>query len=355
MNPISPQAAWSQVLDYMKEAGEEISKRTQGDPIAEAEGCRFLSRLFSSMRLFLLEQNPMRPDFVPVMTPARKFFADNPDTLYHRAPLRDDLTYRVTGLRGTCAYLSFCVYAIVDGRTQIVSDLSDKDLKTNDDGSFEIELSPERNSDASNWMKLDTGVRSLVTRQYYLDRDREQPADYAIECLNHPANPVVLSPETAALPLQLLHGTLQRAVKATLDASDAWSREPNTISFDSDAGGLADLFPTPDNQYTGGWFDLAENDALLLTLQPPDCRYWNVHLLTPWLESLDAWCGVSCLNVAQAVPESDGSVKLTIAHRDPGTPNWLDTGGRRTGCFAFRWLQAGTLPPPPKCELRSLV
>ena len=235
-----------------------------------------------------------------------------------------------------------------------MSDLSDRDLKIDEDGRFQIELSPERDSDATNWMKLDTGVRSLVVRQYYLDREREQPADYAIECLNPPANPVAPSPETAALPLQLLLGTMQRAVKATLDASDAWSRKPNTISFDSDAGGLADLFPTPDNQYTGGWFDLNENDALVLTLQPPDCRYWNVHLLTPWLESFDARCGVSCLNMAQAVSESDGSVRFTIAHRDPGTPNWLETGGRRTGCFAFRWLQAGTLPPPPTCELRSV-
>ena len=217
MNPISPQAAWSQVLDYMKEAGEEISKRTQGDPIAEAEGCRFLSRLFSSMRLFLLEQNPMRPDFVPVMTPARKFFADNPDTLYHRAPLRDDLTYRVTGLRGTCAYLSFCVYAIVDGRTQIVSDLSDKDLKTNDDGSFEIELSPERNSDASNWMKLDTGVRSLANTTWIVIANslrimllsasitlpipssyHRKPLPYPCSCSTAPCNGLSRPPSTQA-------------------------------------------------------------------------------------------------------------------------------------------------------------
>ncbi len=346
---ISPVEAWSEVLDYLDVAGHEISQRVSGDPAAEAEGCRFLSRLFASMRLFLLEQDPQHPDFVPVMTPTRKFFADNPDTLYHRSPVREDLVYRVTGNVGRCTYLSFCVYAVGEKGTRIVSDLPDGELKTNADGDFEIVLSAEEPKvSASNWMKLEPGVRSLVTRQYYLDRARETPARYEIACVGSRGSAPTAPP--AGQQFRMLRDTLERAVKATLRAGDAWSAKPNTISFASDAQGVADLFPTPDNQYTGGWFRLDPEEALVLTIEPPDCRYWNVHLLTRWLESLDGRRACVSFNKSQTVLQKDGTARFIIAARDPGLPNWLDTGGRAEGCFAFRWLQAETTPPTPRCE-----
>ncbi len=343
-------AAWAALMDYLKEAGEMIVERCGGDPVGEAEGCRFLGRLWASMRLFLIEQDPARPDFVPVMTSTRKFFADNPDTLYHRAAVREDLRYRVTGRRGDCAYLSFCLYAVGPEGTRIVSDLSDRDLETDADGRFEVILSRERDEDLpeGNWMKLEPGVRSLVVRQYYLNRERETPASYEISCES--------SPETVASTLsgatfRALRNTLERAVGATLKAGDVWSSEANTVSFASDAAGVADLFPTPDNQYAGGWFSLESGQGLQLILEPPDCRYWNVHLMSRWLESFDPQRGPVSLNKAQAVLEADGSARFVIAGRDPGVPNWLDTGGRPEGFFVFRWLQAPEAPATPQCRV----
>lgn len=351
-NPPQMTDAWAGLLECLQSASGKITERCQGDPVAEAEGHRFLSRIWASMRLFFLEQDPERPTFVPVMTEARKFFADNPDTLYHRAPIRKDLALRISGNVGQCTYLSFCVYAAGENGTRIVSDLSDRDLVTDAAGNFEIEVSATPDPERPNQMALAPGVRSLVVRQYYLDRDAETPATLRIERLN--GSRAAAGPSAASF--LMLRGALERGIAATLRAGDAWSKVPNTISFSSDAGELADLFPTPDNQYTGGWFHLEENQALVVTVRPPDCRYWNVHLLSRWLESLapTADGGAVCLNKAHAQLEGDGSARFVIASRDPGMPNWLDTGGRKEGCFAFRWLQSETRPPTPQCEVVEL-
>ncbi len=45
--------------------------------------------------------------------------------------------------------------------------------------------------------------------------------------------------------------------------------------------------------------------------------------------------------------EVDGTFRIVVAHRDPGTPNWLDASGHAEGSVVFRWLLAeGDLPRP---------
>ncbi len=341
--------AWIEVLAALQEASEAVVKRTIGDPAAEAVGHRFVSRLFASMRLFALEQDASRPSFVPVMSTQRKFFADNPDTTYHRTPVRADLSYRITGTRGSCEYLSFCVYAVSEEGTSIVSNLADSDLELDENGHFEIMVSVERPADAPNWMALAPGVRSLVARQYFLDRDTEIAPTYSIECITSSDQSV--PPE---MPYIGLRDSFSRAMKATLLAHDAWSKQPNQVSFESGAADVINLFPTPDNQYAGGWFALEPEHAVVVTVQPPDCRYWSVQLLSPWLESVDSDVGTAIINKRNAQLTGDNRIRFVIATTDPGEPNWLHPGQLQAGCFVFRWMQAEQAPAKPTCELIAL-
>ena len=129
------------------------------------------------------------------------------------------------------------------------------------------------------------------------------------------------------------------SVTRTLKAATAeWIQRPNGISFDSEADGLASLFATPDNQYVGGWYKLAEDEALVMTGRAPKCRYCGVQLWSRWLESLEFLYRPVCLNHSQMKLEADGSFRIMVAHRDPGSPNWLDTSGHREGGVVFRWL-----------------
>ena len=73
---------------------------------------------------------------------------DNPDALYYTAPVRADMTYRVTGNIAGCVYLSFTVeLGSADGgySTQTAGVLRDADFDVAPDGSFEVFFGgPER-------------------------------------------------------------------------------------------------------------------------------------------------------------------------------------------------------------------
>ena len=60
-----------------------------------------------------------------------------------------------------------------------------------------------------------------------------------------------------------------------------------------------------------------------------------------WLETLDYTRHRITLNNHTAKLEPDGTVKLIVAARDPGHPNWLDTAGHARGTIGVRWVGQG--------------
>ena len=69
--------------------------------------------------------------------------------------------------------------------------------------------------------------------------------------------------------------------------------------------------------------------------------YQGFHLANLWGESLDYANHQSSLNGFQAERDADGALRATsIAHRDPGVANWLDTTGLPVGFMTFRWTYA---------------
>ena len=220
------QKTWTRVTTQLAKAGARVEALTEGrDPVERAEGYRFLTRVLSAMIDFIIEADGERPAFVRVMTPTRKFYGDCPDTMYHRATLSQGMGYRITGTRGGCIYLAFCVYGLRGKRHAILANVSDAELVFAEDGSFEIILSAERPDGAANWLQLEPAAATLVTRQYFADWETETPARFNIE-----------------------------------------------------ADGLASLFATPDNQCVVGWYQLAEDEALVMSGRAPTCRYWGVQL-----------------------------------------------------------------------------
>ena len=52
----------------------------------------------------------------------------------------------------------------------------------------------------------------------------------------------------------------------------------------------------------------------------------------------------------------DGSIRIIVAHQDPGLPNWLNTCGHGEGTMCWRWyrLAAGAQAVEPACTLSKL-
>jgi len=131
-------------------------------------------------------------------------------------------------------------------------------------------------------------------------------------------------------------------------------KQPNTVSIDSTAEGLDSLFPTPDNEYVGGWYKLEENEALVMEGRAPECRYWSVQLCSRWLESRDFVNRKIILNHSQVKLEADGSFRIVVAHRDFGEANQLDTASHREGGVIFRWLLPSGEWSQPKFHVEKL-
>ncbi|VFM98119.1 MAG: Protein of unknown function (DUF1214) [Candidatus Kentron sp. G] len=328
------QRTWSRVTARLVDAGHRIDALTEGrDPVERAEGYRFLTRVMSAMIDFQMEQTPKWPSFVQVMSPTRKFYVDNPDTLYHRAALDPRLRYRVHGRRGDELYLGFCVY----GANRILANLYDEQMVFDADGRFELILSAERPAGAANWLPLGIGARTLVARQYFTRCDRS-PAVLNIALSDAGPPPPLPTQSEMAARLLGLGESVKRTLKTTEMASTAWLQRPNEVSIDSTADGLSSVFATPDNHYVGGWYRLAGEEMLVITGRAPACRYWSVQLCSRWLESRDYSNRQVILNHEQVRLQADGTFRIIVAAHDPGRPNWLDTGGSREGGVIFRWL-----------------
>jgi hypothetical protein len=64
------------------------------------------------------------------------------------------------------------------------------------------------------------------------------------------------------------------------------------------------------------------------------------------MESLDYRYHTVHVNKHTAKYETDGSVRIVVAHEDPGRPNWIDTVGHDSGTMCLRWVRANEHPQP---------
>ena len=151
----------------------------------ERKGIAFLTRITAAMTEFQMENRRLaEPRSGDVA--ARKFYVDNPDTLYPRhARSAPELS---RGRRGEELYLAFCVYGLRGRSNAILANVCDDEMIFADDGTFELVLSTERPEGAANWLPLNGNARTLVTRQYFTNRN-QRPAELNIETLEPQSPP----------------------------------------------------------------------------------------------------------------------------------------------------------------------
>jgi hypothetical protein len=338
--------AWRHLLDALAGAGTAVTGDPEASDIDVAEGLRFLLDVLGDQIERATFRRSDHPLFLPGITPTRKLFFDNPDTDYDTALVSGERTYRIRGQRGTATYLAFCVYSgtAAAGETR-VANLADADMAFEADGSFEVTLSATEHP--GNWVRLDPDAHAVFARQYFLDRSVETPARYTIEAVGagRPDRPLGterfagVARRTAAF----VTGATALAQRRTADGRS----RPNQFVAVPGHG----VYGTPDAGYVACWYELGPGEALVVEARPPRCRYWGVHLANRWGQSLDHRTRRTTLNARSAVPGPDGTVRVVVAHADPGEPNWLDTAGHAAGWVLFRWLLAEQPAPLPAARV----
>jgi hypothetical protein len=288
-----------------------------------------------------------RPRFVDIVGPYRKWGGDNADAFYQYTPIDPARTYRVRGKTGDSVYLSLTVYGGPnDGRysERIVGTVNDRMLEVAPDGSFEIVLSPERHDGA--WIELTPDAVCAITRDYLTDPVNGRRAEWDVTADDPPPT----RREDDA--------DLARRFRAAL----TWVRDQaNIVPIPlGEPNSVDEPYPVPtttfgwaagDAAYAMGSFDLADDEALVISGRSPESAFWNVCLWNQFLHTYDYAYERVTLNGGQVTYEPDGSWRLVIAGRDPGHPNWLSTAGHPRGRIWFRWFLPSETPARPTTEV----
>ena len=344
--------AWSLVRTMLDDMAAMV--RTESETELELiEGLRVLGRVTALCSELSLDVDPEAPWFFSMYSPARLVGGPNPDGAYHLAMIDGAHRYRVTGVRGTVAYLGFQVLA---GRgltpRRMAAYVSDHDLTINSDGAFAFVLSVDEPSaddlEGATWVPVPDDSSALLVRQYVADRAVEVPAQFAIECTDQVGVPALPTDEGIAEQLTAMGWTIAKLMTLHKTVLPEAVERPNEL-FTVEAAALGGENTTPDNLYVLGTFRLALDEALVVEFTPPVTRYWSVTIENIWHECIDARRRPSSVTCAAAPVRPDGTVRVVVASSSPasvedGTSVWLDAGGRHRGFLVIRWLDNPSAP-----------
>ena len=341
--------AWEDFCDQLKEAGHKVLAAAPDDPFDRAEGIRYVSRLARNFLRNATERT--QPDRIALgHAESPKIGLDNPDYVYAGARLDPSATYRLTGELADAHMIGFGTYSGglgTPGGLQRDGYLESQTLSLDSGGHFEITLSQQPQQ--GNWLPMGPMTNSLNVRQTLLRRSEQQQAPLQLQRLGESKPPRPLDPARFS-------GALDRAgqvLVGTVSQFLAW-----TASFQEHCHEIRPLDPKflavaqgdPNTSYNYTYWELAEGEAFVIDLDPPDCEYWNLQIGNHWLESLDFMSFKTHVNHETAVADSNGHVQVVVAGRDPGVPNWLDTAGHSRGGLALRWVGVAEVP-----EVRTKV
>ncbi len=350
--------SWEEFCDNLKSAGGSLMyPGAPRDAFNQAEGLRYLSRLTrGGLEAFVEYCDPAFPVLRRMAHETVKLGADNPDNYYFNAQISGKYCYRLRGKRNSVNYIGFFTQNGNYGTTGGMSPcgiLEHTELQLEEDGSFEIILSPQPSG--KNWLKTEPSTSMLMVRQTFLDRFAETPAEVVIENLDGRTAPDPVTPAMVDEGLKTASMFVAGASFLFARWANGFQKHTNRLPlFDPDvsnaAGGDANII-----YYHSHW-KLSDHESLVITVMPPDCDSWNFQLNNYWMESLDYRYFTICINKASAIYEADGSVRVVVAHTDPGVPNWINTCGHREGTMLWRWyrLKPGEAAVEPDCEVRKM-
>ena len=312
------------------------------------EGMRWLLRVMAMSTEVAADANPRQPHFQQMDTLARKVGGDNPDAEYHHVQIDGQYDYIITGNIGTVRYLGFTITG-GQGMTprRQVGYISDQQLTVDEQGNFTLILAKQQpdinaygnSAGPANWIKIPEDSSGILTRQYIANRSVERLPTLNIDVFGE--TPAFTAPSDEEIANALI-GTSYAFLKlSTLHKTVLPELLEQTNGFiQATSERLGGAISGADNLYMIGSYQLAEDEALLIRVQPPKSRYWNLTMESRWHETPEYLHRPVSLTLEEVTYENDGSVEFLIAHSDIGHPNWLDTRGHNFGFMTFRWLDS---------------
>ena len=355
-------AAWARFAEDVAELGETVENAPfNRDEQTAAAGYRHIARFLATFLAdFTDHRDPDYPQFIRLPNSVARIGWDNPDNPYLAFAVRGDHAYRLRGNTSSFDLVTINVYSGMLGHTPVsdirtVSSIASDDLHTDENGDFVLTLSAEPAE--GDWLQLAPDAYIVVIRR--LVSDWEKTDEGLWEVLNlttlgkgapRPAPEAVARmlddavSQTHALRelLTIAHRITFQLALSPNEVSEPAVSDPNLP--------MADPFQAASR----GYFRLEEDEALIVEAPVADCRYTNIQLANPWMESLDYASHQSSLNHRTTHVDADRRVRYVISLRDPGVQNWLDTAGWTEGSLCARWTYCSEYPTGVSARLVRL-
>ena len=277
--------AWREFCDLLADAGESIlAEGNPDDPLDRAEGFRMLTRLLrGSLETYLEHQRPEHPRLICTCHETIKIVGENPDNHYLGASIDGQYDYRIRGTRGDAKWISFNLFSgggFGGGGPGTGATLHEEQMHIESDGTFEVIIS--QNEHPGNWLQSEADTRSLAIRQTFLDKFHQDHAELHIELIGSEGSPAPLSAQDLSDALVIVG----HYVKIVAGIGAQWAvrqaQWPNVFTDEAEDE-FTDKFKDPQIQWHQAYFDLADDEALVVDVMPPGCDYWMIALHNHWM------------------------------------------------------------------------
>ena len=354
--------AFQNLLTSVDFAGSEAysASQTEDATLPHDETYQYLLELLvASIEMQLSKGDPSKPQFTDWMGDYRKFLGDSPDARYLTAPIDSDYDYELIFDMGDADYLGVVIYDTnpLTGWNRATDSLYV--LAENVGNTKRIRLASGNSSDQTTnqadglELQLSETAHTVMVRTYRFDGSVEESSHITIavasstgsksdgsnQTQRHRLAGDALSVETRLINTSRFFNETWRGSRALARATGATANSferPAEVSPDF----VGIFYPTPDNSYHGGAFDLAPDEHLVIEGEAPEAAFWSVTLQNHWMQSLAP-------NTGKASPRGDeivlrdGRYRIWIgALPPPEGETWLSTGGVEQGLVAIRYLLA---------------
>jgi hypothetical protein len=325
--------------------------------------------------------NPMTPTAVTQVAPPHTWYGqdvdgsrilyDNPDTIYRFMAVNKTSSYVITGrfTGDDPAETTFSVLTGLSGNTASI--LNGKDIEREADGSFTITVSGAATGPGPNHIQITDDTTLIAVRNTLSDWNSQDPMSLSIKRVGGPPNslfaqlggfaipfigptvtknPLLTSLVSLIPPLPytppLLRGAVTAVIMvlglqmeskyikvATVDPTTGQTRQPNVFTN-----------PTRNAEFlatqvqSAGYFQLDDDQALVLTINPGDAGYFVVPVTNDWTITDNYWDQQTSMNISQArTNAADGTYTIVVSKQDPEIWNWVSTGGLNQGTISIRF------------------